>query len=112
MAAYSADHLALQQIPAARHDFSLPVFPHTSLRFLEQRLRHDGLVPVGDDDPIIAGDFDRVGAAYNVPASFAVYRLSNIPLVPQSFAIPRFAVQKFSSWMLRHGVLVQPASAL
>ena len=85
MAAYAADHLALQRIAAAGYRFVFPVFPHTSLRFLKQRLRHNGLVPIGDDDPIIAGDFDCVGAAYNIPASFAVHRLTNIPLVPQEF---------------------------
>ena len=83
MTAYAADHLALQRIPAAGCSFIFPVLPHTSLRFLEQRLRHNGFMPVGDNDPVIAGDFDRVRTAYNIPASFAVHRLSNIPLVPQ-----------------------------
>ena len=40
-------------------------------------------MPVGNNDPVIAGDFDCVGAAHNIPASFSEHRLTNIPLVPQ-----------------------------
>ena len=85
MTAYAANHLAFQRIAAAGRSFIFPVFPHTSLCFLEQCLWHDGFVPVRNDDPVIAGDFDCVGAAHNVPAPFAEHCLTNIPLISQEF---------------------------
>ena len=85
VAAYAAYHLAFQRIAAARSHLIFPVFPHNGLCFLEQSLWHNGFMSVRTNDPVVAGDFNRVRTAYNVPAPFSEHCLANIAFVPQEF---------------------------